>query len=168
MQKLTTKKIARTGVISAIYAVTCLLTLPISGGAVQMRVSEALTLLPLFMPESVIALFVGCLIANLITGCFLLDVILGSLVTLLAGFLTYLVGRIIKNLTLKVIIGGLFPVLLNAFLLPVIWYFAYGQLEYVYWLQVLLLFVGQTASVYIFGSLLVIAVNKLIKKGKII
>ena len=167
MQKLTTKKIAKTGVIAAVYACLCLITLPISSGAIQIRISEALTLLPLIMPESIIALFVGCIIANLITGCVILDVIFGSMVTLLASVFTYLVGRLIKNKFLKISIGGLFPVLSNAFLLPIIWYFAYGKLEYLYIVQVGFLLIGQTVSVYLFGSVFYLGTENFLTNKKI-
>ena len=167
MKKFSTKKIARIGVIASIYAVLCLVAMPISSGAIQIRVSEALTILPLFIPESIISLFVGCLIANIITGCFILDVILGSLVTLVASFMTYLVGKAIKKGWLKIAIGGLFPVLLNAFLLPVIWYFTYGKLEYMYLIQVAFLLIGQTISVYLFGGILYTSFRKIkIKEEK--
>ena len=160
MAKLSTKKLARAGVISALYVVLSLITFPVASGSIQFRLSEGLTLLPLFLPESVIALFVGCMLSNLITGCMILDVIFGSLITLLAGILTYLVGKIIKNKPLKYVLGGIFPVLLNAILLPVIWYFCYGQLEYLYLLQVAFLLASQTVSVYAFGVPLCIFIEK--------
>ena len=157
------KRLTRSGIIAALYVVTTFAVLPVASGAIQFRPSEALTLLPLFFIESVPALFVGCLIANLISGCALLDVVFGSLITLISALMTYLVGRIIKNGVLKIAVGGLFPILLNAFLLPVIWYFAYGQLEYVYIINVLTLFISQTVSIYLLGSVLYLGMKKLIK-----
>ena len=151
MAKFSTKKLAKAGVISALYVVLSLITFPVASGSIQFRLSEGLTLLPLFMIESVPALFVGCMLSNLITGCLLLDVIFGSLVTLFAGILTYFVGKFIKNNFLKYTLGGIFPVLLNAFLLPIIWYFCYGELEFLYILQVAFLLISQTVSVYAFG-----------------
>ena len=121
MQK-TTLKIVRAGVIGALYIVLSLITFSFSGGAIQLRIAEGLTLLPLIYPESIPALFVGCLIFNQISGLALYDVLLGSLITLVASIFTYLVGKFVHSKVLKIVLGGLFPVLLNAFFLPVIWF----------------------------------------------
>ena len=160
MAKLSTKKIAKAGVIAALYVVLSLITFPVASGSIQFRLSEGLTLLPLIIPESVIALFIGCFLSNLITGCMILDVVFGSLITLLAGVLTYFIGQVIKKVAIRYIVGGLFPVLLNALLLPVIWYFCYGQLEYLYILQVAFLLISQTVSVYAFGVPLSLIIGK--------
>ena len=71
--------------MAAAYVVATLLFAPLSYGYVQVRISEALSVLPFILPESVLGLFVGCLFANLIGGFGLLDVLLGSGATLLAG-----------------------------------------------------------------------------------
>ncbi len=156
----TTKIIVRAGLIAGLYVVLSLLTLPVASGAIQFRLSEALTILPLFFIEAVPALFVGCMLSNLISGCMLLDVILGSVITLVASILTYFIGRLIKNTPLKIIIGGFFPVILNAFFLPVLWIAIYGAIEYVYILQVLFLIISQSLSIYGFGTPLYLAVKK--------
>lgn len=155
-----TKLIARCGIISAIYIVLSLITFSFSSGVVQFRIGECLTLLPLILPESIISNFVGCFIINIITGCVIFDTVFGSLITLVAGILTYLVGKKIKSLSIKIIIGGFFPVFLNAFLLPITWYFAGLKQEQIYMLQVLSLTISQALSVYIPGSFLVIKFEK--------
>ena len=155
-----TLKIARAGIISALYIVTSLITAPIASGAVQVRLSEALTLLPLIFPEAVPALFIGCAFSNLITACAPFDVIFGSLITLVASLLTFGVGKLIAKCWLKIAIGGLFPVLMNAFLLPVIWVWCYGAIEYIYFIQVCLLLAGQTISVYALGTPLFLRIRK--------
>ena len=155
-----TKKITRAGVIAWLYAVTSLITAPIASGAIQIRLSEALTLLALIFPEAIPALFVGCMISNIITACALFDIIFGSLITLLAGCLTYLVGKCVRANALKIILGGLFPVLLNAFLLPLIWVWCYGAGEYMYILQVSFLLIGQALSIYALGTPLYFSVIK--------
>lgn len=167
MKKITTKQISKAGIVGALYVVLSLATFSFSGGAVQLRLSEALTILPLIFIESVPGLFVGCLITNLITGCALLDVFLGALVTLIAGVLTYIIGRVIKKHWLKVIVGGLFPVLLNALILPAVWYVCYGQLEFLYFVQVGLLTASQSLSIYLLGSLLYYGIIKMNEKSNI-
>jgi uncharacterized membrane protein len=156
-----TKRIARAGLIAGLYALLSLIIFPVASGAVQFRISEGLTMLALVFPEAVPALFIGCMISNIITGCGVLDVVLGSLITLAAAGLTYLVGKQLKKTYLKVFVGGLFPVLLNAFLLPLIWLLCYGTGEYIYILQVLFLLVGQSLSVYAIGAPLYLAVRKI-------
>ena len=155
-----TKSIVRAGLIAGLYVVLSLLTLPMASGAIQFRLSEALTIMPLFFVEAIPALFVGCMLSNLITGCMLLDVFLGSVITLLCAVLTYFVGRITKNAPLRIVIGGFFPVILNALFLPIIWVVVYGAIEYVYLLQVVFLLISQSLSVYGFGIPLYFAIKK--------
>ena len=158
-----TKTLVRSGMIASLYVVLTLFTLPVSGGFIQFRFSEALTLLPLFYLESIPALFVGCLISNLIAGCAIYDIILGSLVTLVSAVLTALIGKLFKNDFVKISLGGIFPIVLNAFILPLIWYLAVGKMEQAYLLQVLSLFVSQSASIYVFGTALYFAIKRLQK-----
>lgn len=162
--KITTKKLARAGVIAGLYAIVSMLAFPISGGAIQIRISEALTILPLFFIEAIPALFVGCLISNIVLGLAVYDIILGSLVTLISAVLTFFIGKLIKKHILRVLYGGIFPITLNAFLLPLIWILCYGGIEYIYLLQVAILLVGQTLSVYLFGIPLYFAVQKNLDK----
>ena len=79
------RSLALSGLVAALYAVTTILFAPISYGYVQVRISEALTVLPFFFPQAVFGIFVGCLFANLFGGFGILDVVLGSAATLLAG-----------------------------------------------------------------------------------
>ena len=165
MRKTVTKSVARAGVIAALYFVLTMAVLPVASGAIQFRVSEALTLLPLLFPEAIPALFAGCILSNLVSGCVVYDVIFGSAVTLLAACLTYAAGRIFKKKWLKIAVGGIFPVLLNAFLLPLIWLFCYESLEYAYMIQVLFLLAGQGVSVYLLGTFLMLPVMRMREKG---
>lgn len=100
------RKITYGAVIGAVYAVLTLVLAPISMGAVQCRISEALTVLPLLTGVAVPGLFVGCLVANLFLGS-IYDIIFGSLATLVAAALTRFTR---KNKWLAMA----FPVLINA------------------------------------------------------
>lgn len=144
--------LARAGVISALYTVLTLIAYPMSFVPVQLRISEGLTILPLFFVESIPALFVGCLIANIISSYGIFDIIFGSLTTLVAAFFTWLVGKYIKKNVPRVILGGLFPVLLNAFIIPLIIMFT--SVESAYWISVVTVGMGEFISVYLFGSIL--------------
>ena len=153
----TTKKITRAGIISALYVVLVFPVITFASGMIQFRPSEALCVLPLFFFEAVPALAVGCMLANLITGCALLDVIGGAVITLVAGLLTYFVGKMVKSNVAKLFVGGFFPVILNALFLPLIWYFAYGELEVIYILNVLSIFLSQALSIWGLGAIIVFA-----------
>jgi uncharacterized membrane protein len=159
------KKFARAGIVAGLYVALSLITFPVASGAIQFRIAEGLTVLPLIFPETAIGLFVGCMLSNLITSAAPWDILLGSLITLVAGLCTLLIGRLVKKTALKLLLGGLFPVLLNAFLLPVVWILCYGGLEYLYILQVLFLLISQSVSVYAVGTPLYLSVKRLKDKG---
>ncbi len=160
-----TKKLVRAGIIAALYVLLSLAVFPVASGAIQFRASEALTLLPLLYAEAIPALAVGCMLSNLLTGCAVLDVVFGSVITLVAAILTFFIGKLFKNVWVKCAVGGIFPVVLNAFFLPVIWYFCYGELEYLYIVQVAFLLLSQTAVIYALGMPLTVHMNKLKEKG---
>ena len=82
----TTRFIVRSSVIAALYAALTLVLALVAYGPVQFRVSEALTILPLFFPEAIPGLFVGCFIANIPSG--LWDMVIGSAATLIAAVAT--------------------------------------------------------------------------------
>lgn len=162
-----TKMLCRAGVIAAVYAVVTWL-FGINGGLAfgpfQIRPTEALTILPLFFPESVPALYIGCILANAISLYGIYDVFLGSLATLFAAFFTYLCGVVFKNNVLKVAIGGIFPVVLNAFIIPAVWLLA-GSTDVVYWVSVGSMALTEAVWVYCLGIPLYIAIHNLRKRG---
>jgi len=88
--RFTTKQLAIAGIIAAIYTVMSLLSsvFGIAYGPIQCRFSEALTVLPFFLPEAIPGLFIGCVVSNIMSTVGPLDLILGSLATLLAALWT--------------------------------------------------------------------------------
>ena len=88
MKNLSVRRLVRCAVIAAVYVVVCLVLAPFSYGAVQVRVAEALCLLPVFGAEYIIGVTLGCLLANLL-GSTVIDVVFGTLATLLACLVTY-------------------------------------------------------------------------------
>ena len=90
--KLQTKQLTRGAMIAALYVVLTYISFlcGLSSGAIQVRISEALCVLPAFFPEAIPALFIGCALANLLTGSILWDIIFGSLATLIGAFGAYL------------------------------------------------------------------------------
>lgn len=145
--------LTRTAVIAAIYAALTLIAYPISFGAVQFRISEALTILPLFFVEAIPGLFVGCFIANIINGP--VDMILGSAATLLAAIITFLVRKIQW--------GIIPPIVINAFVVPVIFLTIPG-IETAYFFNVLTVGLGQMLSVCILGIPLYFSLKSAVKR----
>lgn len=87
-EKLSVHSLVRCAVIAAVYVVVCLVLAPFSYGAIQVRVAEALCLLPVFGAEYIVGVTLGCFLANLL-GSTVIDVVFGTLATLLACLLTY-------------------------------------------------------------------------------
>ena len=88
MKNLSVRRLVRCAVIAAVYVVVCLVLAPFSYGAVQVRVAEALCLLPVFGAEYIVGVTLGCFLANLL-GSTVVDVVFGTLATLLACLVTY-------------------------------------------------------------------------------
>lgn len=108
---LRTNRMVRCAMIAAVYVVLCLALQPFSYGAVQVRLAEALCLLPVFGPEYIVGVTLGCLLANAL-GSTVIDVVFGTLATLLACLVTYVLRNVrIKGLALP---ASLPPVLFNA------------------------------------------------------
>lgn len=84
-----TRRLAQGAVIAALYVVLTFVFAPISFGAMQVRIAEILTILPLFTPAAIPGLFVGCLLANILGGAIVWDVIFGSIATLIGAALGY-------------------------------------------------------------------------------
>lgn len=158
-EKFSARRLCRAGVIAALYVALSYLVQPFAFGAVQMRLSEALTVLPLFFIESVPALFVGCLLTNL-GGLGVYDIIIGSLTTLLAAICTYFTGKLIKNKYLKFFIGILFPIIFNAFAVP--WVLLLSGVEIQgYFIETLIIGAGELGAVGIFGGILYFSTYRL-------
>ena len=87
--------ITQAAMIAAIYVVLTLFVsaFNLASGAIQIRISEALTILPAFTPAAIPGLFIGCLISNLISGCMLWDIVFGSLATLIGALGSYLLRK---------------------------------------------------------------------------
>lgn len=88
-QRNITKAIAQAAVIAALYAALTIFIMPASYGVMQLRVSEALTVLPAFTPAAIPGLFIGCMVANLVSPVGLVDVVIGSAATLIAAVASY-------------------------------------------------------------------------------
>lgn len=117
-EKFTTKNLTRAAMIAALYTVLTLLLQPISFGQFQFRISEALTLLPLLLPEAIPGLTAGCLLANLLGGAVWFDVAFGTIATLLSALAT-------RRLRRKPQLAAAMPALFNGMIVGPIVYFGY-------------------------------------------
>lgn len=159
--KLTVKQLTRAAIVAALYVVLCFFLKPISYGSIQFRISEALCILPIFMPEAVVGLFIGCIIANLLGGSFLIDIVLGSLTTLCAAYLT----RVIYNKTKNMPLAFFPPVILNALVVGAYVPFVYSDPGSVNTLPVVLFSMftvgfGQAVVIYVLGLPFAKAIDK--------
>ena len=116
MKNLSVRRLVRCAVIAAVYVVVCLVLAPFSYGAVQVRVAEALCLLPVFGAEYIVGVTLGCFLANLL-GSTVVDVVFGTLATLLACLVTYKLRDIrVKGLAIP---ASLPPVVFNLSLIHI-------------------------------------------------
>lgn len=106
--------------IAAIYVVLTLVFQAISFSEIQVRIAEALTILPAFTPAAIPGLFIGCIIGNIFGGSILPDIIFGSLATLIGSCFTYLLRKQNKYL------APLPPIISNTVIVPLVLKYAYG------------------------------------------
>ena len=140
--------VTRAAVIAAIYVVLTLIAagFDLANGMIQVRFSEALTVLPYFTPAAIPGLTIGCLISNIATGCMLPDVIFGTLATLIGAIGSWFLRR-------NKILVTLPPVISNALIIPLVLTYAYkipGGIP----LQMLTVGAGEIISCVVIGSIL--------------
>ena len=112
-----TKRLTRTAVIAAIYAVVTLAIAPFAYGNIQFRVSEVLVLLAIFDPLYIGGLTLGCLIANLLGPNGIMDVIFGTLATFISVYAIYLTGKLIKNYKIQLLVASIWPTIFNGLII---------------------------------------------------
>ena len=135
-------------IIAAVYIVLTLITnaLGLANGAIQVRISEAMCVLPMFTPAAIPGLFIGCMLSNIFTGCVIWDIIFGSLATLIGAVFTYNLRKY-KRLAL------LPPIIANTAIIPFVLKFAYGFPDGL-WYFIVTVGIGEIISCGILGTLL--------------
>ena len=141
-------RITQAAMIAAIYVVLTVFisAFNLASGAIQVRISEALTILPVFTPAAIPGLFLGCLISNLVTGCMPLDVVFGSLATLIGACGTYTLRK-------HKWLAPLPPIIANTIIVPFVLryvYLAEGTIPFF----MLTVGIGEVISCYLLGSIL--------------
>lgn len=145
--------LTQAAMIAAIYVVLTVVFAPFSFGEVQVRIAEALTILPLFTPASIPGLFIGCLIGNILGGAILPDIICGSVATLLGAIFTYYLRKKTPFLAL------LPPVLANVIIVPFVLRYGYGILLPIPFMM-LTVGIGEVLSCGVLGMTLYTALHK--------
>lgn len=146
--------IAQGAIIAALYvALTHISNMAgLASGAIQIRLSEALTILPVFTPAAIPGLFIGCLLSNLTTGCIPWDVAGGSLATLIGAIGTYLLRK-------HPYAGSVPPIAANVVIVPLVLAYAYrfeGTIPYF----MLTVGIGEIICCGILGTLLMTALRR--------
>lgn len=148
-----TQFLTEAAAIGAIYVVLTLLLAPLSFGEVQIRFSEALTILPFFTPAAIPGLFIGCIIANLLGGAIPVDIIFGSIATLIGAVFTY------KLRNSNRFLAPIPPIAANAIIVPFVLRFGYG-VNLPIPLMMLTVGIGEVVSCAIVGLILQTALLK--------
>ena len=139
--------------IAAIYVVLTYVFAPFSFGEVQIRIAEALTILPVFTPAAIPGLFVGCIVGNILGGAILPDIIFGSIATLIGAFFTYQLRN--KNRFL----APLPPIIANTVIVPFVLRYGYGVALPIPFMM-LTVGVGEVVGCGVLGLVLYTALNR--------
>ena len=153
-----TLQLTRGALIAALYVLFTFLSslFGLDKGVIQLRLSEALCLLPIFLPEAVPGLYIGCMIANLVTGALLPDVIFGSIATLLGA----IGARLLRHLSAKYVwIATLPTIFSNALIVPFVLKYVYGAGELIPFMM-LTVGIGEILAAGVLGTALYFSIKK--------
>lgn len=145
--------IIQTIVIAAIYVVLTLIAnmFGMANGIIQVRISDALCVLPYYTGAAIPGLFIGCLIANTITGTITADIIYGSLATLVGAILSFALRKYKFAVPFP-------PIIVNMFVIPLIFTYAY-RFEGSFWKFVLTIGIGELVSCGVLGTALLLGLE---------
>jgi uncharacterized membrane protein len=158
--------ITQGAIIGALYTVLTVIagSLNLANGVIQVRFSEALTVLPAFTPAAIPGLFVGCVLSNILTGCHPLDVIFGSLATLIGALGTYFLTHrhtggkwMFKPGKVPMFLSPLPPTLANTIIVPFVLAYVY-QFEGSIPFFMLTVGAGEVISCFVLGLALYAAI----------
>ncbi|BCK01742.1 QueT transporter family protein [Anaerocolumna chitinilytica] len=144
--------ITQAALIAAIYVVLVFVFKPISFSNIQIRIAEALTILPFFTPAAIPGLAIGCLLGNFLGGADMLDIIFGTLATLLGATGSYLLRR-------NKFLVPLPPILSNTVIIPWVLRYAYG-LTLPIPLMMATVGIGEVLSCGVLGIFLLLVLNQ--------
>ena len=157
MNKKSIHLLTQAAMIAALYVVLTFIAnaFGLANYAVQVRFSEALTILPLFTPAAIPGLFAGSLISNILTGCALPDIVFGSAATLIGALGTWKLAKLFPD---KRFPAPIPPIVANTVIVPFVLRYAYGIRPL--WLSFLTVGAGEIISCGILGLLLACTLNR--------
>ena len=144
--------LTQAAMIAAVYVILTEMFAPISFSVGQVRIAEALTILPAFTPAAIPGLFIGCLIGNVLAGAVIWDVVFGSIATLIGACCTHLLRK--KNKFL----APLPPIISNTIIIPFVLLYAYGIKPL--WFSFATVAAGEVISCGVLGMLLLFSLEK--------
>ena len=147
-----TGRITQGAAIAALYVALTMIVAPIAFGPVQFRISEALCVLPYFLPSAVPGVTIGCFLANLLCGAAPLDVVFGSLATLIGAVGSYALRK-------SKVLVCVPPILANTIIVPWVLRFAYGSEDLIPFMM-LTVGIGEVLAIGVLGSILLAALNR--------
>ena len=158
MKEPNTRLITMGAAIAALYVVLTLIAnaFGLANYAIQVRFSEALTILPYFTPVAIPGLFAGCIISNILTGAMPLDVIFGSLATLIGAIGTNILKKKFPKIKW---LAPLPPIIANTIVVPFVLAYVYkfdGSIPYF----MLTVGIGEVISCGILGMILLFSLEK--------
>lgn len=151
--------LTQAAMIAALYVVLTFIAnaFGLASGAIQLRLSEMLTILPFFTPAAIPGLYIGCLLSNLLTGACVLDIVVGSLATLIGAIGAYCIRKWKWLVPLPNIIA-------NTIIVPLILTSPYGYgLTDAFWYLLVTVGIGEVISGGILGLLLLSVLQKYAK-----
>ncbi len=164
MNKNTKKSLlllTRCGIIAALYTALTYISFlfGLASGPIQFRLSEALCILPVFLPEATIGLTIGCLLSNLITGGHILDILFGTLATTLGALGTRALCRFKR---FPYLLYSLPTVLSNAVIVPLVLCYTLnnGFSHAFFWPTVGSVALGEGVVCFLLGTLLYLSIKK--------
>ena len=150
----TTRYLTQGAIIAELYVVLTFIAnaLGLANGVIQVRFSEALTILPFFTPAGIPGLTIGCLLSNILTGCSIFDIIFGTLATFIGAVFTYLLRK-------HKFLAPVPPIVANVLIIPPVLKIAYGAADSLPFLMATV-GIGEVISCGVLGMLLLFALNK--------
>ncbi len=158
MRKNNVRYVVQSATIAAIYVVLTLMAnmFGLANYAVQVRFSEALTVLPAYMTSAIPGLTIGCLISNLLTGAMVPDIIFGSIATLIGAVFTYLLRK-------HKYLAPIPPIASNTLIIPFILAYVY-KFEGSVWYFMITVGLGEIISCGVLGYILMSVIQRLPQK----
>lgn len=147
--------VSQAAMIAALYVVLTFIASAagLANGVIQVRLSEALTILPYFTPAAVPGLITGCLLSNLLTGCSAPDILFGTLATFLGALGSYALRRWKWLVPLP-------PVLANSLIIPWVLRISYDVSDAIPFLM-FTVGIGELAACYVLGMVLLLTLDRM-------